>query len=163
MSLTVLLQNSDSDTPLTEDFQRWVSHALVNIPNKIPPEISELTIRIVDDTESAQLNGEFRKKEGPTNILSFSYNPMPGFQNDSLGDLAICKNVVIDEAKKAEIPVLSHWAHLTVHGVLHLLGYDHEKDDEAEIMEALEIQILEKLGFDNPYADHEQGKIHDRG
>lgn len=161
MSVTVLVQNLDEDVPHTEDFQRWVNHALINVPDKIPSSISEVTIRIVDEKESAELNHAFRKKSGPTNILSFYYDPMPGFESESLGDLAICKEIVMAEAQSAAISPLAHWAHLTVHGILHLLGYDHEKDDEAEIMEALEIKILDKLGFENPYRDPEQGKIHD--
>lgn len=161
MAVTVLVQNLDEDVPHTDDFQRWVSHTLVNIPDKIPSSITEVTIRIVDEKESAELNQAFRKKSGPTNILSFYYDPMPGFESESLGDLAICKEIVIAEAKSGSIPPLAHWAHLTVHGILHLLGYDHEKDEEAEMMEALEIKILDKLGFENPYLDPEQGKIHD--
>lgn len=161
MTLTVLVQNLDDETPHTEDFQRWVSHALVNVPDKIPSSVNEVTIRIVDEKESAYLNEEFRKKSGPTNILSFYYDPMLGFENESLGDLAICKKKVMAEAEAARIPTTAHWAHLTVHGILHLLGYDHEKNEEAEIMENLEITILHKLGFENPYADAGQGKIHD--
>ncbi len=161
MTVTVLLQNADDESPSTADFQRWVNHALIHVSTEIPSAVTEMTVRIVDENESAQLNEEFRKKTGPTNILSFYYDPMPGFEHESLGDLAICKNIVINEAKLAQKSTLAHWAHLTVHGVLHLLRFDHENDEEAKVMESLEIEILNKLGFANPYLDPEQGKIHD--
>ena len=118
-----------------------------------------ILLRIVDNSESADLNQNYREKEGPTNVLSFP-NDVPEFmlgipelneQNSHLGDLVICDSLVLKEAAEQGKPVDSHWAHLIIHGVLHLQGFDHIDDDEALEMEALEIQILEQLGFANPY------------
>jgi len=111
-------------------------------------------IRLVDETEGARLNADYRGKNYPTNVLSFPFEVPPGIPNTHLGDLVICAPVVVGEAVAQGISVEAHWAHLTVHGVLHLLGYDHLEDDEAERMEAEEIRILETLGFPNPYQDH---------
>jgi probable rRNA maturation factor len=112
----------------------------------------ELVIRLVTANESAALNNEFRNKNYPTNVLSFADEAIPGFPEDSLGTLVICPEVVITEAKNLNIAIANHWAHLTVHGVLHLQGYDHEDDAEADIMEQQEIAILQKLNIKNPYA-----------
>jgi len=114
----------------------------------------ELTIRIVDETESAQLNSIYRGKNYATNVLSFPYESegLPeAFEDASLGDLAICAPVVAREAVEQGKEARAHWAHMVVHGVLHLRGYDHENDADAEVMEALERQILAGLGFPDPY------------
>ena len=113
-----------------------------------PP--GELTIRIVDEAESASLNGRFRHKPKPTNVLSFPYEA-EALDEPILGDLVICAPVVAREAAEQGKTGEAHWAHMVVHGVLHLLGYDHEKDDDAEKMEAREREILCRLGFPDPY------------
>ncbi len=114
----------------------------------------ELTIRIVDEAESAQLNARYRGKNSPTNVLSFPYES-EGFDESPegpvLGDLAICAPVVLREAVEQDKEARAHWAHMVVHGVLHLLGRDHESDAEAETMEAEERAILAALGFPDPY------------
>lgn len=107
-----------------------------------------LTIRVVDEEESEALNGRYRHKQKPTNVLSFGYD-----ERGVLGDLVICAPVVEREAKEQGKTVRAHWAHMVVHGCLHLQGYDHEKEAEATAMEALEIRILGKLGFSNPYRE----------
>lgn len=107
-----------------------------------------LTIRIVDEEESEILNSRYRHKQKPTNVLSFGYD-----ERGVLGDLVICAPVVAREAKEQGKTVRAHWAHMVVHGCLHLQGHDHEKEAEATAMEALEIRILGKLGFDNPYLE----------
>ena len=112
---------------------------------------AEITLRIVDEPESRALNRDYRGVDRPTNILSFSYDPPPG--SDALvGDLVICAPVMAREAAEQGKPLEAHWAHLVVHGTLHLLGYDHQNDDEAREMESLEVQILAELGFPDPYA-----------
>ena len=110
-----------------------------------------MTIRLVDSEESHQLNLEYRGKDKPTNVLSFPFEAPPSVELDLLGDLVICKQVVESESNQQDKPLVAHWAHMVVHGSLHLLGYDHIEDDEAEEMEALESQIMQQLGFDDPY------------
>ena len=110
----------------------------------------EITIRIVAEEESAKLNGKFRHKPYPTNVLSFPYEA-EALSEPVLGDLVICAPVVAREAAEQGKEPHAHWAHMVVHGVLHLLGHDHVQEDEAERMEAKERQILARLGFPDPY------------
>ncbi len=112
---------------------------------------AELSIRLVDEVESAELNMQYRQKSGPTNVLSFPADLPPELELPLLGDLAICKQVVEREANEQHKACLDHWAHMVIHGTLHLLGYDHIADDEAEEMEALEIALLKTLNISNPY------------
>ena len=112
---------------------------------------SELTLRIVGRDESQELNHTYRGNNKPTNILSFP-SDLPDYIDERyLGDLVICADVVATEAVEQHKTLDAHWAHMLVHGTLHLLGYDHIEDDEAEAMEVLETQILKSLGFSNPY------------
>ena len=114
----------------------------------------ELSLRLVDEVESADLNRRYRGKAGPTNVLSFPFEPPPGVRGRKyLGDLAICVPVVVREAAEQGKAPEAHWAHLVVHGVLHLLGYNHLDETEAQEMEALETRLLANLGFPPPYAD----------
>ncbi len=139
--------------PTNTQFKRWASAALLN---KIPAV--EVTIRIVDKAEITELNSTYRKKNKPTNVLSFPFD-MPEELNDTipiLGDIVICSEVIEEEARAQEKTLEAHWAHMVVHGILHLLGYDHEKDQDAEIMETEEITILQTLGFNNPYQVNEK-------
>ena len=117
----------------------------------------ELTVRIVDENESAALNSRYRGKKGPTNVLSFpadSAEPPTGKADELLpfGDLVICAAVVEREAREQGKPLKAHWAHMVVHGTLHLQGYDHEKAADAAVMEARERLLLAKLGFPDPYS-----------
>jgi probable rRNA maturation factor len=147
-SLKVTLQNRarDPQTPSKQQFQQWAQAALIS-----PVAKTEVNIRLVKSAESAALNKKFRHKNGPTNILSFSYRPVPGEDTEMLGDLVICAELVAQEAQVENKAVLAHWAHLTVHGLLHLQGYDHEKSRDAAVMERLEADILQTLGFADPY------------
>ncbi|OCG25197.1 rRNA maturation RNase YbeY [Gilliamella sp. Fer1-1] len=112
---------------------------------------AELTIRIVDEQESQQLNYTYRHKDKPTNVLSFPFESPVEIEVPLLGDLIICKQVVETEAVQQHKSLTSHWAHMIVHGCLHLLGYDHILDEEAEEMENIEIDIMQQLGFKDPY------------
>ncbi|MCL9782829.1 rRNA maturation RNase YbeY [Vibrio sp. S4M6] len=137
----------ETNLPSESQFHQWLTNSLQHgQPN------AEVTIRVVDSQESHQLNLEYRGKDKPTNVLSFPFESPPGIELDLLGDLVICKQVVESESKQQDKPLISHWAHMVVHGSLHLLGYDHIEDDEAEHMESLETEIMQQLGFDDPYA-----------
>ena len=111
----------------------------------------EMTVRIVDEAESHDLNLIYRGKDRPTNVLSFPFECPDEVELSLLGDLVICRQVVEREAIEQEKPLMAHWAHMIVHGSLHLLGYDHIEDDEAEEMESLETEIMQSLGFADPY------------
>jgi len=111
----------------------------------------ELTIRIVDEEEGAVLNKRYRKKDGATNVLSFPFDGPNASPQSILGDIVICAPVVAREAQVAGALAQDHWAHLVVHGILHLCGFDHKTHRQAEIMESLEVSILAKLGFHDPY------------
>ncbi|MGI0117834.1 rRNA maturation RNase YbeY [Zooshikella sp. RANM57] len=149
--LTVDLQvacNETAQLPSQEDFEHWVQTVLVN--ESIND--AELSIRIVNTTESAELNGTYRQKHYATNVLSFPADLPEELDLPLLGDLIICADVVVNEAADQGKPLPAHWAHMVIHGVLHLLGYDHINDDDATLMESLEVQLLKKLGFSDPYA-----------
>jgi probable rRNA maturation factor len=136
-------------TPTVADFSRWAEAALDG-----RRERPELTIRVVGEVESAELNGRYRRRPGATNVLSFPFEPVPGLPpTDLLGDLVICAPLVVREASAQGKAVRAHWAHLVVHGVLHLLGYDHQNEKEAAEMESVETAILRQLGFPPPYED----------
>ena len=144
MSLDLEIQNdtSVSAIPDSTDFRRWVSAVLQNQP-------ADVTVRIVDKTDSEFVNTQFRNKKAPTNVLAFPY--LVEGDETLHGDILICAPIVLEEAEDIGIPVLSHWAHLTVHACYHLLGYDHQTKKTAKVMEDLEIKTLSDLGFDNPY------------
>ncbi|MCG6975697.1 MAG: rRNA maturation RNase YbeY [Acidiferrobacterales bacterium] len=111
-----------------------------------------ITVRIVDEVEMAELNQQYRHKAGATNVLSFPFENPPGVESNILGDIVVCAPVVDREAREQDKTLLSHWAHMVIHGVLHLQGYDHETDEQAAEMEQLETGILSDLGFPAPYA-----------
>ena len=131
--------------PSREAFEAWVGAALSE------RQEAELTVRVVDKSESRELNRTYRGKDSATNVLSFPADLPEGIEVPLLGDIVICAPLVADEARLQGKAPQDHWAHLTIHGVLHLLGYDHQDDAEAEEMEALEITLLESLGIDDPY------------
>ena len=132
--------------PDAEQFTVWANAALASVDTD-----SELTIRVVDETEGSQLNEAWREKNGPTNVLSFPAELAEEIQPKLLGDIVICAPVVAREASEQGKTAEAHWAHMVIHGTLHLLGYDHIDNMDAERMESLEIEILNKLDLDNPY------------
>lgn len=141
---------SQGEAPGDEDFRRWCELAL-----RQRSADSELTIRLVDEAEGRELNHTWRQKDYATNVLSFPADvPDELLDIPLLGDLVICVPVVAREAAGQGKPLEAHWAHLVIHGCLHLLGYDHIDDAEADEMEALERQLLAELGHPDPYAEH---------
>lgn len=135
--------------PSAVSFRRWVEAALRGAKRR---KVSELSIRIVDLDEGRSLNRDYRGKDYATNVLSFPVELPPGVASPLIGDLAICALVVLREATEQRKLARDHWAHMTIHGVLHLLGYDHLDDRDAELMEALETRVLAGLGIADPYA-----------
>ncbi len=134
--------------PASISFRRWVEAALRGARRRKP---AELSIRIVDANEGRALNRDYRGKDYATNVLSFAAELPPGIALPLLGDLAICAPVVAREASEQGKALHDHWAHLTIHGVLHLLGNDHVVEAEADAMERLETRILSRLGIADPY------------
>lgn len=146
MTLVLLNNNSGDYSPNSVLFEEWVNTII-----KDHGTFFQVSIEIVDSRTSQKLNNTYRNKDKPTNVLSFPLE-LPEFVKENLiGDLAICAVIVEQEAKEQNKELHHHWAHLTIHGVLHLLGYDHIKDSDAIIMEDLEVKLLAKLGIKNPY------------
>lgn len=154
MSITLDLQLACADNsglPAEAQFQQWLDTAILPFQQE-----AEVTIRIVDEAESNDLNLTYRGKDKPTNVLSFPFECPPGVEDfPLLGDLIICRQVVEQEASEQQKTLESHWAHMVIHGSLHLLGYDHIEDAEAEEMEALEKEFMQALNFPDPYKDDE--------
>ncbi len=133
--------------PSAAQLKVWAKAALSGMEG-----VPELTVRVVDEAESAELNRTFRRVSGPTNVLSFPFEPPSPVQMSLLGDVVICAPVVEMEAQEQNKIVDAHWAHMVIHGTLHLMGYDHENDVDAARMESEERRILAGLGFSDPYA-----------
>jgi probable rRNA maturation factor len=149
MAIILDLQNESAATslPTAEQFQQWLKAALQAAYPRL-----EQTIRIVDEAESRALNQQFRVKDSATNVLAFPADSAL-LDYDCLGDLVICAPLVAAEAKAQGKTEVEHWAHLVIHGMLHLQGYDHQTGAQAACMEALEVEILDTLGYTNPYND----------
>jgi probable rRNA maturation factor len=147
--VTVQNATAGAGVPAPADVRKWARAALTADVR------GELTVRIVDERESAELNGRYRGKAGPTNVLSFRAESPALDAHDELlpyGDVVICAEVVAREAREQGKPLAAHWAHMVVHGALHLQGYDHENSRDAGIMEARERALLAELGFPDPYS-----------
>jgi len=154
-----VLQNvvESGEVPQAQDFQRWVDTAYLMADEDVQKE-STVTIRVVDEAEGRELNSSFRDIPRPTNVLAFpgaAPAGLPPAEIGELGDLVICAPVVAREAVEQEKTTVAHFAHLTVHGFLHLLGYDHDEPAAAADMESLETRVLHKLGFPDPYTTGE--------
>lgn len=149
-TIDVQTVSTANDLPTAQQLQRWIDTTLNDFK-----EDAEVVVRIVDETESAELNSRYRHKQEATNILSFPAD-LPEFVDvNLLGDLVICAPVLAREAKEQGKALHDHWAHIIIHGILHLLGYDHIDEEEAEFMESKEIAILQKLAIANPYLEAE--------
>ncbi len=146
LELEVQRASTAAALPGDDDFLSWVRAALADHADAL------LTIRIVDREESRALNQRYRGKDAPTNVLSFPADLPPEIELPLLGDIVICAPLVAAEARNQGKPEMDHWAHLTVHGVLHLLGHDHQQHEQAKLMEGLEIRLLAALGIADPYA-----------
>jgi probable rRNA maturation factor len=160
--VSVQLANSRRGVPHARSLDRWAKAAFAHHPRARRAGDAALTVRVVGAAESRRLNRTWRGKDKPTNVLSFPAGPLPAASSrgqrgaatepQPIGDLAICAPVVAREAREQGKPVPAHWAHMVVHGVLHLLGYDHENERDAAIMEAREVRILAQFGYPDPYA-----------
>jgi len=141
---------SRAGVPSAVSFRRWVAAALAGHVGD-----AQLAIRLVGLEEGRELNAEYRHKDYATNVLSFPAERPPGLPEQvpfpELGDLVLCAPVIAREASEQGKPLLAHYAHLTIHGVLHLLGWDHENDTDAEAMEQREREVLARLGIADPY------------
>jgi probable rRNA maturation factor len=162
--IDVQYASNESHLPDKKMLTRWVNNALQSQISPDSPDLEnpefkiqvqksvELTIRIVDETEAQELNEKWRQRPFPTNVLSFPFECPPGVEDIALlGDIVICAPLVVREAAEQHKPLHAHWAHLIIHGTLHLLGYDHIEDEQAQAMESLEIRLLHDLGYPNPY------------
>lgn len=151
-----------ASVPSAAKIRRWVGRAL----GEAPP--GEVTVRVVDEAESAHLNERYRRGCGATDVLAFAYGDPAGADADPagrggspdladeervFGDLVICAAVVEREAARRGKPLEAHWAHIAVHGALHLLGHDHDEAEQARVMEGRERELLEAMGFGDPWAD----------
>ena len=149
MTLIVDIQmaSASEEAPDPQSIERWIGAAIGD-----QRESTELSVRIVDAEEGQALNEQFRGSTGATNVLSFP------FENESpeplplIGDIVICAPVVAKEAREQNKTLNAHWAHMIIHGVLHLLGYDHQNENDANLMESLETEIMQGLGFPPPYS-----------
>lgn len=147
MTIDLEVQRATRFEPLPDDtqFTCWATAALCG------RDPVELTIRLVGEQEGRRLNHRYRGRDAATNVLSFPADLPPGIDLPLLGDIVMCAPLVASEAAAQGKRPEDHWAHLTIHGVLHLLGYDHQEADEAREMETLEVGLLESLGIANPY------------
>lgn len=136
------------DLPTEDEFEQWLEKVILEHQDQ-----AELTIRIVDESEISELNRQYRNKDYATNVLSFPVDSDLPLDIPLLGDLVICASVVAREAQEQRKSLKAHWAHMVIHGTLHLLGYDHIEDNQAAAMEAKEIEYLNYFGFSNPYEE----------
>jgi len=148
MSVSENLDAEEEDIPDAALVQQWAEKACLCDDQVIT------SVQIVSQDEMRELNNTWRGKNSPTNVLSFPMQSPDEVDLKILGDLALCADVINTEARQQHKPAQAHWAHMVVHGMLHLQGYDHIDEHQADEMEALEIRILDQLGFDNPYLEN---------
>jgi probable rRNA maturation factor len=138
-----LASTAQADVPTLEDIDHWVSTTLSTIGRPA----SNVTVRVVDEDEIIALNHHYRGRHGPTNVLAFPFETVAEVDYASLGDIVICFSVVKNESNQQDITLYYHFAHMVIHGTLHLCGFNHHDDDEAEVMEAAEKKILARVGL----------------
>jgi len=152
MNLQVDIQNASKlSIPTDSELSNWVGAAIEMAHG---PANAEVSLRLVDEAEMSQLNLSYRDKTGPTNVLSFPSDLPIELEIPLLGDIVVCAPVVVLEAQAQHKPIQAHWAHMIVHGSLHLLGYDHVDPADAETMEALETAVMKNLNYPCPYAGY---------
>ncbi len=149
LDLAVQISCQNTDTPDESKLHSWISAALRDHGDH--GDEAEIAIRIVDEDESRMLNSRYRAMDRSTNVLSFQASIPDGVELPLLGDIVICAPVVVREASEQGKDPEAHWAHMVVHGTLHLLGYDHRGDAQADVMERREVEILGELGYSDPY------------
>lgn len=141
--------SGDRNVPKTALIQAWAAAAYGKVANTE----AEVTVRVVGEEDGRQLNMQYRNKPVATNVLSFPFEDPPNIKTQILGDIVLCAPVITREALDQSKPLAAHWAHMIVHGVLHLCGYRHDVENDADLMEQLEAQIIEQIGFTNPYTE----------
>ncbi len=154
-TVEVQIASDTGDLPDEEQLRNWVLSALQAVDSSAGKDF-ELSVRLVDEDEARQLNSRYRNKDKATNVLSFPFEDFDGLPEDMvrpLGDIVVCAPVVAQEASQQKKALLDHWAHMVIHGTLHLLGYDHQDEAKADTMETLEIDILRGFGIENPYRE----------
>ncbi len=134
--------------PIRSWFRKWIRAALQHD--------AEIVLRVVGEAEARSLNRDFRHRDYATNVLTFAYDSAQAKGRPATGDIVLCAPVIEKEARQQHKSVRAHYAHLAVHGVLHLQGYDHESERDAAVMEQLETEILGRLGYENPYEENQQ-------
>jgi probable rRNA maturation factor len=154
----IQLADSSVKTPDVQHIRGWVAAVFTTL-ERSP---LALTVRVVGEEEMTKLNQRYRGRNQSTNVLSFPIEPLPGIRTDLLGDIVVCGPVVDREAAIHHKSPIGHWAHMVVHGLLHLFGYDHESDRDATAMEALEKSVLEGLGYSDPYQGERDSSIDSR-
>ena len=138
---------SDSEVPLLRDVERWTRKTL----GAAKHSEGAVTLRVVSEAEMASYNEQFRGQSGATNELSFPFEAPPGVRTGILGDIVVCPAVLRQEVEDSTTSLAAHWAHMFIHGMLHLCGYDHQSDSEATAMQSVESDVLKALGFPDPY------------
>lgn len=153
LELDLQLASEDDDVPEPDQFEQWIMAALTHADYQASEDLPiEITVRVVDRAESQELNNSYRHKDKPTNVLSFPFEAPEDVPLQLLGDLVICAPIVRQEAEEQHKSLTSHWAHMVIHGTLHLLGFDHIEEEDATAMEALETRIMASQGFADPYS-----------
>ena len=150
LDLQIASDNRGHQLPTLQQFEVWIAEVLASVGWE---NNTEVTVRVVDLDEMITLNETYRKKQGPTNVLSFPFSPIEGVELPLLGDIVICAAVIVQESEQQAKSAMDHWAHMVVHGMLHLLGFDHLSNKQANEMEQLEISILGRFKILNPYGD----------
>lgn len=153
MGVAVQFACEGKGIPTEEELSSWVSAVLADERVEDVDPFAEITLRIVDAAEGARLNERYRHRAGATNVLSFPHEWAKDAPLHTLGDIVICAPVVRREAAEQTKDLNAHWAHMVVHGTLHLLGYTHEQYDQAREMESVETEILSRLNIPDPYVD----------
>ena len=147
--IDIEINSKSTQIPAVEKIEHWISVAL----HSDELADAEVSVYIVDEAESQELNFQYRGKDKPTNVLSFPAEIPEEVGIPLLGDLVVCAPVVAREALEQGKTLDAHWAHMVIHGTLHLLGYDHIDDDEADVMEALETRLVTQLAYPAPYQE----------